>query len=194
MSQTRKEIIAQLDAEAKARADQDAAHAAEIEKLQQALKAKDAEIGAMQVKLTEATGATAAAVAALEAAKAEHGKALAGVQEALTAAQAATVAEQQAHGATKGLVKLCKDALADPRYVDAALTALNGVTSLQAAADAEADRLQAAAQKPPENSDAQWLAHYQAASPGDRRRMWKERQAALKKTLDASAGADVDGQ
>jgi hypothetical protein len=140
MSQTRREIIAQLDAEAKARADQDAAHAAEVKTLTE--------------KLASETARADAAVAALPAAHAElaeaikaHSEALAALQATLKGVNAALAGEVAKHAETAKALAIAKEALADPCRLDAALKACGLDT--QSAADAEADRVEVPAAPEP---------------------------------------------
>jgi hypothetical protein len=57
--------------------------------------------------------------------------------------------------------------------------------------EAEANRPEKTGSTDPAAAAEQaWLEKYQAAAPAERRSMWKQRQAALKKNLDAAAGTD----
>jgi hypothetical protein len=140
MSQTRKEIIAQLDAEAKARGEQDAAHAAELKTLTE--------------KLASETARADAAVAALPAAQAElaaaiktHGEAITALHATLDGVNAALAGEVAKHAETAKTLAIAKEALANPCMIDAALKACGMDT--QAAADAEADRIEKPAEPAP---------------------------------------------
>jgi len=141
MSQTRKEIIAALDAEAAARKQESDAHAGALAALNAEVEAQKTRADAAEAALKAEVDAHAATKAAIEA------KAVADA-EAVTKATAALAAETEAHAATEKLLTIAKDALANPAQVDAAMTAINGGVSLQAARDAEADAAEAAALKP----------------------------------------------
>jgi hypothetical protein len=139
MSQTRKEIIAQLDAAEKAAAERETAHAAEVKTLTD--------------QLTEAKAANVTMAEALKTETEAHVKTKSDAQAA--AEQAATeikahveklAFEQAAHGETTKQLDMAKKALANPAFVDAALKACS--MDLHVAADAEADRVEKTDEKP----------------------------------------------
>ena len=177
MSQTRKEIIAALDAEAAARKQEQEAHVAEVAAL-------TAEIEAQKQRADVAEAALKAEVEAHAATKAEaEAKAAAdrAVKEALHL-------EAEAHAQTTKHLDMAKQALADPAFVDAAMTAFNGGKSLQASRDAEADAAEAAAQKPePVSVVKQWQ---EISEPRARREFYLANEEAIKAEIKKQNGGE----
>jgi hypothetical protein len=178
MSQTRKDIIAALDAETKAREQAEAAHAAQIKDLQGKLDAATTRAAtAEQALVAEQTAHAATQKAAKDAADKAASD--------LAAATAAAEAEKTAHAGTQKALAAAKAGLANPAMIDAALKACG--MDLGGTSEAEADRPEKSGSTDTAAAAEQaWLEQYQAAAPAERRGMWKQRQAALKKNLDAS--------
>jgi hypothetical protein len=179
MSQTRKEIIAALDAEAAARKQEQEAHVAEVATLTAEIEAQKQRADSAEAALKAETEAHAATKAAAEKQTEEQ---VACVGTAL----ASLKAETEAHAATVKHLDLAKQALADPAFVDAAMTAFNGGKSLQASRDAEADAAEAAAasEKP-----RAFMAELNAIEdPKERRAFYVANEQAIKAELKQQNG------
>lgn len=179
MSQTRKEIIAALDAEAAARKQEQEAHVAEVAALNAEIEAQKHRADLAEAAFKAETEAHAATKADAEAKAAADRAVIDGAQEALHL-------EAEAHAQTTKHLELAKQALADPAMVDAAMTAFNGGVSLQASRDAEADAAEAkASTEQPKSHLDEWQA---ITDPKARRAYYVKNEQAIKAELNKQNG------
>jgi chromosome segregation ATPase len=175
MSQTRKEIIAQLDAAEKAAAERETAHAAEVKDLTD--------------QLAQARTAADQAAEEIKAQQEAHGKTFTDAQatiEKLSSEIKAHVEklafEQAAHAETKKQLDMAKNALANPAFVDAALKACN--MDLHVTADAEADRVEKTDEKPVSHLET-WES---ITEPKARRAYYIEHKEAIRAEIKQQGG------
>lgn len=180
MSQTRKEIIAELDAVLKAREDDATTHAAALSEIQSRLDAEVLRAETAEKALIEVNARVEELTLAAAAVAAEHDAALAALNEQVAAGKAfADEISAKLEASGKDL-NLARQALEDPRYVDAAIKAFKG--DLQAAADAEADRAEAA-----EQTEKSKIEQWQAISdPKERRAFYLANEKAIKAEIKES--------
>lgn len=151
MSQTRKDIIAQLKAAEEQVESLRLANERAIAEMQEQVKVAQIATDTANVEAGLARAEADEVRASLESERHAHAEAIAALDGELRAAKANADELRGNIEAKEHDLDLAKRALSDPRYIDAAMKAFG--KDLQPAADAEADRLEQSASLPERTED-----------------------------------------